>query len=235
MSDRGSDRAGRHTTGRCGVWTTTRPDGHGPGISVVVHARQDLFLETLTSVLVLRGYVVRAASRDALDVPDLVCRHRPDACVLDATEDSAWLDAAHTVRGLAPAVKVLVLCRESSEPVRRAVADEVVDAALECGCAFGQLDVALVRTVLGLSCLPRVVRSPASGTAPTTLLTDRERQVLERLAGGATTSAIADALDISPHTVRTHLQSVMRKLEVHGRGRAVSVALARNLVEARSG
>jgi two-component system nitrate/nitrite response regulator NarL len=217
------------------VWTTTRPDGHEPGISVVVHAHRNLFLETLTSVLDVRGYVVRAAGRDALDVADLVRRYRPDACILDATEDSAWLDAAHTVRGQAPAVKVLVLCRESSEAVRRAIADGVVDAALEQGCAFGQLDAALISTVLGLPCLPRVVQSPASGTVPTTLLTDRERQVLERLAGGATTGAIADALDISPHTVRTHLQSVMRKLEVHGRGRAVSVALAMNLVEARSG
>jgi two-component system nitrate/nitrite response regulator NarL len=217
------------------VWTTTRPDRHRPAVSVVVHARRALFLETLTSALVDRGDIILAASHDPLDVADLVCLHGPDACVLDATEDSAWLEAAHTVRGRAPDVKLLVLCAESPEPVRRAYADEVVDAAVERGCTFGQLDAALFSTVLGLGCPPDVVRSPAPGTGPTTLLTVRERQVLERLAGGATTCAIADALDISPHTVRSHVQSVMRKLEVHGRGRAVSVALARNLVEARAG
>jgi two-component system nitrate/nitrite response regulator NarL len=217
------------------VWTTTCPDSDRPAVSVVVHVRRALFLETLTRALVDRGDVILAASRDPLDVADLVCLHRPDACMLDATEDSAWLEAARSVRGRAPDVKLLVLCAESPEPVRRAYADELVDAAVERGCTFGQLDAALFRTVLGLRCPPDVVRSPAPDTGPATLLTVRERQVLERLAGGATTCAVAEALDISPHTVRSHVQSVMRKLEVHGRGRAVSVALARNLVEARAG
>jgi DNA-binding NarL/FixJ family response regulator len=217
------------------VWTTTFPDSDGPAVSLVVHARRALFLETLTKALVDQGDVVLAASRDPLDVADLVCLHRPDVCMLDATEDSAWLEAARSVRGRAPDVKLLVLCAESPEPVRRAYADELVDAAVERDCTFGQLDAALFRTMLGLRCPPDVVRSPAPDTGPTTLLTVRERQVLERLAGGATTCAVAEALDISPHTVRSPVQSVMRKLEVHGRGKAVSVALARNLVEARAG
>ena len=215
--------------------TTTRPDGHGPAIRVGVHARRALFLETLTGALVDRGYVIPAASRDALAVAELASLHEPDACVLDATEGPAWLDAAHTVRRQAPAVKLLVLCAEPSAPVRLAYAEGVVDAAVERGCAFDQLDAALLRTALGLRCPPEVLRSPGPETRRTTVLTVREHEVLERLAGGATTCAIAEALDISPNTVRTHVQSVMRKLEVHGRGRAVSVALARNLVEARSG
>ncbi len=215
--------------------TTTRPDSHGPEISVVVHARRALFLETLSRALLGRGDVVLGASRDPLEAADLVCLHRPDACMLDATEDPAWLAAAHTMRRRAPDVKLLVLCAESPEPVRRAYIDEVVDAAVERGCTFDQLDAALFRAVLGLRCLSEVARTPALDTGPTTLLTVRERQVLERLAGGATTCAIAEALDVSPHTVRTHVQTAMRKLEVHGRGKAVSVALARNLVEARAG
>ena len=217
------------------MWTTTSPESDGPRVSVVVHARRALFLETLTRALVDRGDVILAASRDPLEVAALVCLHGPDVCILDASEDSAWLEAAHSVRDRAPDVKLLVLCAEAPEPVRRAYADEVVDAAVERGCTFGQLDAALFRTVLGFRSPPDVVWSPAPDTGPTTLLTVRERQVLERLAGGATTCAIAEALDISPHTVRSHVQSVMRKLEVHSRGRAVSVALTRNLVEARAG
>jgi len=214
------------------VRTTT---SHGPGVSVVLHVRRALFRETLTRALQNRGDVILAASRDPREAADLVSVYLPVACILDATEDPAWLEAAHTMRGRAPDVKLLVLCAGSPEPVRRAYTDEVVDAVVECGCTFEQLDATLYRTVLGLRCLPEVVRSPAPDTSPTTLLTVRERQVLERLAGGATTRAIAEALDVSPHTVRTHVQSAMRKLEVHGRGKAVSVALARNLVEPRAG
>ena len=202
---------------------------------MVVHARRALFLETLTSALFDLGDVILAASTDPVEVGDLACQHGPDACMLDATEDSAWLEAARVVRTRAPDVKLLVLCAESPEPVRRAYADELVDAAVGRGCTFGQLEAALFRMVLGLRCPPEVVRSPAPDTGPRPLLTVREHQVLGRLAGGATTCAIAEALDISPHTVRTHVQSVMRKLDVHGRGRAVSVALARNLVQPQAG
>jgi DNA-binding NarL/FixJ family response regulator len=56
------------------------------------------------------------------------------------------------------------------------------------------------------------------------LLTDREREVFELLAQGLDRGSIAQRLFISMGTVRSHLQSVFRKLEVHSQAEAVAFA-----------
>lgn len=52
-------------------------------------------------------------------------------------------------------------------------------------------------------------------------LTDREREILDLLASGRRTAAIAQALFLSPKTVSNHLTSIFDKLQVPGRGEAI--------------
>lgn len=61
-------------------------------------------------------------------------------------------------------------------------------------------------------------------------LTDRERDVLGLIVEGLTEDGIADRLFISPHTVRSHIKSLYRKLEVHSRAEVVRVAYERRLI-----
>lgn len=46
-------------------------------------------------------------------------------------------------------------------------------------------------------------------------LTPREREILELLAAGQTAKPIAAALSLALSTVRTHIQNLLRKLDVH--------------------
>jgi DNA-binding NarL/FixJ family response regulator len=55
-------------------------------------------------------------------------------------------------------------------------------------------------------------------------LTDREREVLEAIASGATNREIAGTLYLSPHTVKEHSSSLYRKLGVRNRAEAVQKA-----------
>jgi DNA-binding NarL/FixJ family response regulator len=55
-------------------------------------------------------------------------------------------------------------------------------------------------------------------------LSPREAEVLHLMAGGLGNNDIADALDISPHTVRTHVHSVLTKLNKNSRVSAVGAA-----------
>lgn len=55
-------------------------------------------------------------------------------------------------------------------------------------------------------------------------LSEREREVLQLLAAGKTSKAIADALCISPVTVRNHVQRILEKLGAHTRLQAVAIA-----------
>ncbi|HEX6208403.1 MAG TPA: response regulator transcription factor, partial [Actinomycetota bacterium] len=54
-------------------------------------------------------------------------------------------------------------------------------------------------------------------------LTPREREVLSLVARGLDNARIANALYLSPHTVRTHVGNILRKLEVHSRAEAARV------------
>lgn len=78
----------------------------------------------------------------------------------------------------------------------------------------------------------RVMQAAASGGRLPVTLSAREREVLEHLAAGETTSQIAAALFISENTVKTHVRRILKKLDVANRTEAVARAAALGLLPA---
>jgi DNA-binding CsgD family transcriptional regulator len=62
-------------------------------------------------------------------------------------------------------------------------------------------------------------------------LTDRELDVLERLAEGRPTEEIAALLHVSPHTVRSRVKTLLRKLNARNREHAVAIGVAEGAIE----
>ncbi len=75
---------------------------------------------------------------------------------------------------------------------------------------------------------PKGTRSPAAAAGassdPASALTARERSVLALLARGTSNDAVAAELGMSPHTARTHVRNILRKLGVRSRFEAVMAA-----------
>lgn len=71
------------------------------------------------------------------------------------------------------------------------------------------------------------------GAKPTAdvVLTEREAEVLRLIAKGFTYAEIADLLDLSSHTVTSHVRKIYRKLSVGSRGEAVYEAVQLGLLE----
>ena len=67
-----------------------------------------------------------------------------------------------------------------------------------------------------------------SGQYP--VLTPREREVLQLLAAGASNKVIARKLEVSVHTVKFHVASLLRKLGAGGRREAVGIGLRAGLL-----
>lgn len=65
-------------------------------------------------------------------------------------------------------------------------------------------------------------------------LTAREREVLQLIVEGADGLEIAERLEISRNTVRTHVQNILNKLHVHSRLEAAAFAVRHRVVPARS-
>jgi DNA-binding CsgD family transcriptional regulator len=63
-----------------------------------------------------------------------------------------------------------------------------------------------------------------------TPLSKREREILQKVADGATTRQVASDLGISPHTVKTHLERIFEKLGANDRAQAVAIAIRTGIV-----
>jgi DNA-binding NarL/FixJ family response regulator len=77
--------------------------------------------------------------------------------------------------------------------------------------------------------LDELATPATSFRGPLARLTVRERQVLQCMVDGLTRTEIADQLNLSPNTVRTHTQNVIVKLDTHSALQAMALALRHGL------
>lgn len=127
--------------------------------------------------------------------------------------------------------------------------DRVLLAAIDAGCSGfitkdrAALEVAsAVRTAAAgealispaqlARLLPKLSRTHRAVGAD---LTERERELLARLARGGTNKAIAEELHLSVNTVRNYVQSVLTKLGAHSKLEAVSTAVREGIIDYPSG
>jgi two-component system, NarL family, response regulator YdfI len=115
-----------------------------------------------------------------------------------------------------------------------------VRAVLPSDVSSNQVVAALQAAVAGLVILhPQEINqgfpaAPAPLSQPVTdlpePLTRREREVLQMLASGLANKEIAARLNISEHTVKFHVASLLGKLGASGRTEAVALGIRRGLV-----
>ncbi len=74
-------------------------------------------------------------------------------------------------------------------------------------------------------------QQPVLKSIPPDLLTSKEKEVLEMAAKGASNKQIAEKLFVKEVTVKTHLNSIFRKLKVTNRTQAVLLAMQAELVK----
>lgn len=65
--------------------------------------------------------------------------------------------------------------------------------------------------------MPHASKRPATPLTKSQMLSRRETEILDCIANGMSNADIADALDISPHTVKTHIYNIFKKIEVPNR------------------
>ena len=153
-------------------------------------------------------------------------RQCPLTCMVDRHETVRHfeLDVRTESGGLIPAsFSIVVLPGPRPRQFTMVHFLESVDRNREVG--------ALVRRILTEQHAPQV-SAPAGDRAapPSPALTARELQILRLLADGASTQRIADTLFISVTTTRNHVQNILRKLDVHSKLEAVSLALRTHLL-----
>lgn len=105
----------------------------------------------------------------------------------------------------------------ADRPWRLAHAPAPAVTLLQEEARAGRYDTSVVDALLSK---PRTPRRAPVANGSTGLLTEREKEVLRLVSLGASNKRVAQQLGISPSTVRTHIESVFRKLESSTRAAA---------------
>jgi LuxR family maltose regulon positive regulatory protein len=114
--------------------------------------------------------------------------------------------------------------RRGSPVAARATVEGRVRLFLDAGPAGERLLRALARDPDTQVAGSLLQAAPAGEDAATATLSDREREVVRYLPTALSSAEIAAQLYISLNTLKTHLHSIYRKLEVHGRSEAIERA-----------
>ncbi|MDR7302046.1 response regulator transcription factor [Haloactinomyces albus] len=210
----------------------------GPDISVMVVDDHPMWRDGVARDLEERGFEVGATTGDAVSALRIARTVRPDVVLMDLNlGDTSGVEASREITQEIPGTRVLVLSASGEHSdvleavkagasgylVKSASVEELVDAVRRTAVGDAVFTAGLAGLVLGE--YRRMAVTPDSDSqAPQ--LTDRETDVLRQVAKGLTARQIANKLVISHRTVENHVQSTLRKLQLHNR-----VELARYAIE----
>jgi DNA-binding NarL/FixJ family response regulator len=213
-------------------------------ISIAVVDDHRVFADALAARLSAEpDLVVAGTASTTAEVLDLFSHKEIDVVTLDLSLDGEdGLALGRRLRDRWPYLGIVV--------VTAAVDDHRVSEAVQMGilgwvAKQGSIEALLIavrgaargETHLSAALLTRVLfslskrgRSSTPEADAIALLTARELDVLRALMQGLSRNEIGAMLSISPNTVRTHIQSILRKLNVHSALTAVALARRAGIV-----
>jgi DNA-binding NarL/FixJ family response regulator len=165
------------------------------------------------------------SASNAADAVALATRYTPHVALVDLfVGQESGAEICERLRALSPVTSVLLISgagRISPNAARAAGAAGFISKD------WPAADIARAVRMVGLGMT--VFRPHEAPQGPP--LSDREREVLQEVASGATNREIAKRLFLSPHTVKEHTSSLYRKLSVRNRAEAVQKAQRLGLLD----
>lgn len=179
-----------------------------------------------------RDMTLVAEAATAKDGVELFKAHLPDVTIMDIRlPDMNGVAAIIAIREHSPDARIIVLTTY--------LGDVLADRALKAG-AYAFLLKATLRTELldtiravnrGQKRVPVEVASEMAEYLGGDTLTPREIEVLELVAAGNSNKTVADRLEITEDTVKSHIRSILAKLGANDRTHAVTIALRRGFLD----
>src|SRR6266511_2085144 len=186
------------------------------------------------------GLKVIAEAADGQEAVSLAASERPDVVLMDVRMPRlGGIRATQEIMRVVPGTRVVILTVEETQ----ARVGEAIQAGA-VGYLLKDIDARELARAVHLAAQGSAVIHPnltrqfieeirqlTRGEQTVASLSAREVEVLQMIAYGSTNREVADALHISPQTVKTYLERIFTKLGVSDRTRAVAVALKHGIVE----
>ncbi len=212
----------------------------GAPISVLIVDDHLLFADVIHKTLEADGMEVVASVGTGGDALRVIQDERPNLVLLDLSlPDRSGLAVGQAIMEQSPGTAVVALDALDDPQLAKQTIRAGFRGYVSKDCRVSQLREAITEAmgggvVIALASHRGGSRSRDSKSEGVALLADqltqREREVLALLAQGTSSVEMARRLDISPNTLRTHVQSVLTKLQVHSRLEAASFAIRNDVV-----
>jgi len=213
-------------------------------IRVLVVDDHALFRQGIVSLLDSQTDIeVVGQAGDAQGAMEAALRLLPDILLMDiAMPGITGLDATREIKDRCPNVQILILTIHDREDYLYQALRAGASGYVLKGADINDLLTAVRTAHKGeIYLYPSVtkqlvgeyLRQARSGEDPAAHdpLSDREREILRFIADGRTTPEIATALFLSPHTVQSHRDHIMAKLDLHSKAALIKYAIAKGLIE----
>jgi len=188
------------------------------GIAAIINARHDM--------------TVTAQAGTGEEAIALFRKSLPDLTLMDLRLPGAisGVDAIARIRAIQPQAKVIVVTTyEGDEDIHRALEAGARGYVIK-GMPYQTLVEALQRVHAGGRFIPPPVAKALASRTPNSDLSTRELEVLEQLVAGKSNKEIATKLGITEATVKSHVSTILLRLNVEDRTQAAVSALRRGLV-----
>jgi DNA-binding NarL/FixJ family response regulator len=189
------------------------------------------------------GLEVVAEAEDGETAVEVAGQHRLDVVILDVgLPGIGGIEACRRIKQQHPNLPILVLTSQSQQSLIPRLIEAGVQGYCLKGIAAETLILALRSIAAGASWWDQTATTEIRATfgsatanlsqASTTAnpLTRREQEILTLMAAGQSNQEIAQALYITPGTVRVHVHTILQKLDVRDRTQAVVMALQNQLI-----
>jgi DNA-binding NarL/FixJ family response regulator len=208
--------------------------GESRCIRILMADDHPLFREGIAAVLASQDDMKLVAEAiNGEEAISLFRQHKPDITLMDLQMPGmGGLDAIHAILGEFPHARIIVLTTYQG--------DVQATRALRAG-AVGYLIKSTLRKELlftirqvheGRRHIPGEVARAIAEHVTDDALSMRELQVLGHVAGGFSNKRIATHMGISVETVKTHMKSILAKVNARDRTEAVVIAMRRGIIDA---
>lgn len=205
---------------RLNIHPHLKPGSFSLTIRVIIADDHEIVLEGLGLLLKNEKDIeVVGVATDGRKVLELVASLRPDVVVMDiAMPGMNGIEATRRLVAAHPEIKVVALSAHSHNQYVLEMLEAGASAYITKGNARSELVRALHAVMKGQKYLcPEVAAAVVDNSGEGIhQLGPREREVLQLLAEGGTSSEIAKRLFISTSTVDAHRHNIMKKLDLHG-------------------
>lgn len=209
-------------------------------IRVVIVDDHVLFAEAIRPVLSSNGMDVLEVVTTAGGAMEAVTREGPDLVLMDLVlPDESGVEVGRRILERCPGTRVVAVtalsdARLLQEAIKAGfhgyvTKDTPVSRFVDSIRAAMSGDIVVPHRLAARAAGARS-RNESDASLLAEQLTPRERDVLALLVEGAQSEDIAAVLSISPNTVRTHIQNILTKLQVHSRLEAAAFAVRCGLV-----